>query len=117
MPLTAEQMITAPAHSLHLWQLGRGLPFSGFPNQSIQAPQRVVACLEAFRQLQPHRLVSSEHTTYQEVIGQPLFHSRQITHLGEPIAWEHWARQGRIRWSTCGTSSGLGQHCQPSSRR
>ena len=28
-------------------------------------------------------------------MGQPLFHSRQITHLGEPIAWEQWARQGR----------------------
>ena len=113
MPHTAEQSITAPAQSQHLWQLGRGLPFSSFPTQSIQAPQRVVACLEAFRQLHPHRLVNSEHMPHQEVMGQPLLHSRQITHLGEPIAWEHWARQG----STCGTSSGLGQHSQPSSRR
>ena len=45
MPLTGEQRITAPAQSQHLWQLGRGLPFSSFPAQSIQAPRRVVACL------------------------------------------------------------------------
>ena len=98
---------------VHLCQLGRGLPFSSFPDQSIQAPQRVVACLEAFRQLQPHRLVSLEHMPYQEVIGQPLFHSRQITHLGEPIAWEHWARQGKTRWSTCGISQVWGSTASP----
>ena len=113
MPHTAEQRITAPAQSLHLCQLGRGPPILSFPNQSIQAPQRVVACLEALRQLHPHRLVSSEHVPHKEVMRQPLFHSRQITHLGEPIAREHWARQG----STCGTISSLGQYSQPSSRR
>ena len=88
MPLTAEQTITAPAQSQHLWQLGWGLPLSSFPTQSIKAPQRVVACLEAFRQLHPHRLVSPEHMPYQEVMGQAVFHSKQITHLGGPIAWE-----------------------------
>ena len=95
MPLTAEQRAAVPAQSQHLWQLGTGLPFSSFPSQSIQAPRRVVAYLEAFRQLHPHRLVSPENMPFQEVMGQPLFHSRQITHLGQPIAWEHWARQGR----------------------
>ena len=54
-----------------------------------------MACLEAFRQLHPHRLVSPEHMPYQEVMGQSLFHGKQITHLGEPIAWREWARQGR----------------------
>ena len=95
MPLTAEQRAAVPAQSQHLWQLGTGLPFSSFPGQSIQAPRRVAAYLEAFRQLHPHRLVSPEDMPFQEVMGQPLFHSRQITHLGQPIAWEHWARQGR----------------------
>ena len=95
MPLTGEQRITAPAQSQHLWQLGRGLPFSSFPTQSIQAPRRVVACLKAFRQLRPHRIVSPEHMPHQEVIGQPLFHSRQITHLKEPIAWDYLARLDR----------------------
>jgi hypothetical protein len=113
IPHTAEQRITAPAQSLHLCQLGKGLPISSFPTQSIQAPQRVVACLEAFRQLHPHRLVSAEQMPHQEVMRQPLFHSSQITHLGEPIAREHWARQG----SFCRAFSGLGQHSQPSSRR
>ena len=28
-------------------------------------------------------------------MGQSLFHSKQMTLLGEPIAWEQWARQGR----------------------
>ena len=37
MPLTAEQRTTAPAQSQHLWQLGRRLPLSSFPTQSIQA--------------------------------------------------------------------------------
>ena len=95
MPLTAEQRAAVPAQSQHLWQLGTGLPFSSFPSKSIQAPRRVVAFLEAFRQLHPHRLVSPEDMPFQEVMGQPLFYSRQITHLGQPIAWEHWARQGR----------------------
>ena len=95
MPLTAEQRAAVPGQSQHLWQLGTGLPFSSFPSQSIQAPRRVAAYLEAFRQLHPHRLVSPEAMPFQEVMGQPLFHSRQITHLGQPIAWEHWARQGR----------------------
>ena len=31
MPLTAEQSITAPAQSQHLWQLGRRLPFPAYP--------------------------------------------------------------------------------------
>ena len=59
MPLTAEQRAAVPAQSQHLWQLGIGLPFSSFPSQSIQAPRRVVAYLQAFRQLHPHRLVST----------------------------------------------------------
>ena len=95
MPLTAEQRTAVPAQSQHLWQLGTGLPFSSFPSQSIQAPRRVAAYLEAFRQLHPHRLVSPEDMPFQEVMGQPLFHSSRITHLGQPIAWEHWARLGR----------------------
>ena len=40
-------------------------------------------------------LVSPEDMPFQEVMGQRQFHSRQITHLGQPIAWEHWARQSR----------------------
>ena len=55
-----------------------------------------MAYLEAFRQLHPHRLVSPEDMPFQEVMGQSLVHSRQITHHGQPIAWEHRARQGRI---------------------
>ena len=95
MPLAAEKRAAVPAQSQHLWHLGTGLPFSSFPSQSIQAPRRVVANLEAFRQLHPHRLVSPEDMPFQEVMGRPMFYSRQITHLGQPIAWEHWARQGR----------------------
>ncbi len=45
MPLTAEQKITTPAQSQHLWQLERGLLFFSFPTQSIQAPRYVVAFL------------------------------------------------------------------------
>ena len=45
MPLTADQKITAPAQSQHLWQLDRGLLISSFPTQSIQAPHHVLAFL------------------------------------------------------------------------
>ena len=30
-------------------------------------------------------------------MSQPLFHSRQIQHMGGPISWEAWARHGRVR--------------------
>ena len=91
MPLTAEQMLTAP------WQLGRYLPFSSFSTRCIDAPARVTPCIDAFRQLHPHRLVAVEDLPYQEVMSQPLFHSWQIQHMGSPISWEAWARQGRVR--------------------
>ena len=89
MPLTAEHRAAVPAQSKHMWQLGTGLPFSSFPTQSIRAPRRAMAYLEAFRQLYPNRLVGPENLPFQEVMGQPLFHSRRITHLEQPIAWKH----------------------------
>ena len=30
-------------------------------------------------------------------MSQPLFHSWQIQHMGNPISWEAWARHGRVR--------------------
>ena len=30
-------------------------------------------------------------------MSQPLFHSWQIQHMGNPLSWEAWARQGRVR--------------------
>ena len=30
-------------------------------------------------------------------MSQPLFHSWQIQHMGSPISWEAWARQGRVK--------------------
>ena len=43
MPLTAEQMLTAPPQQQHIWQLGRYLPFSSFSTRFIDAPARVTA--------------------------------------------------------------------------
>ena len=63
----------------------------------IDAPARVTAYIDAFRQLHPHRLVAVEDMPYQEVMSQPLFHSWQIQHMGSPISWEAWARQGSRR--------------------
>ena len=97
MPLTAEQRLSTPSQQQHLWQLGRYLPFSSFSTRSIDAPRRVVAYIDAFRQLHPHRLVAVDDLPYQEVMSQPLFHSWQIQHMGDPISWEAWARQGRVR--------------------
>ena len=41
-----------------------------------------MAYLDAFRQLHPHRLGSPEDMPFQEDMGQPLFHSRQMLTLG-----------------------------------
>ena len=38
-----------------------------------------------------------EDLPYREVMSQPLFHSWQIQHMGRPISWETWARQGTVR--------------------
>ena len=97
MPLTAEQRLSTPSQQQHLWQLGRYLPFSSFSTRSIDAPRRVVGYIDAFRLLHPHRLVAVDDLPYQEVMSQPLFHSWQIQHMGDPISWEAWARQGRVR--------------------
>ena len=97
MPLTAEQILSTPPQQQHIWQLGRYLPFSSFSTRFIDAPARVTAYIDAFRQLHPHRLVAVEDLPYQEVMSQPLFHSWQIQHMGTPISWEAWARQGRVR--------------------
>ncbi|CAL5219684.1 g1571 [Coccomyxa viridis] len=97
MPLTAGQILSTPPQQQHIWQLGRYLPFSSFSTRFIDAPARVTAYIDAFRQLHPHRLVAVEDLPYQEVMSQPLFHSWQIQHMGTPISWEAWARQGRVR--------------------
>ena len=97
MPLTAQQMAGTPAQHQHLWQLGSFLPFSSFPLPSMVAPRRVIAYLEAFRQLYPHRLSSPADMSFTEVMGEPLFYNGQIRDQGEPAAWEHWARQGLVR--------------------
>ena len=94
MALTAEQILSTPPQQQHIWQLGRYLPFSSFSTRFIDAPARVTAYIDAFRQLHPHRLVAVEDPPYQEVMSQPLFHS---WHMGIPISWEAWARQGRVR--------------------
>ena len=97
MPLTAQQMADTPAQHQHLWQLGSFLPFSSFPLPSMVAPRRVIAYLEAFRQLYPHRLSSPADMSFTEVMGEPLFYNKQIRDQGEPAAWQHWARQGLVR--------------------
>ena len=97
MPLTHEQRLGTPSQQQHIWQLGSYLPFSSFNTRSIDAPRRVIAYIDAFRQLHPHRLVAVDEMPYHEVRSQPLFHSWQIQHMGNPIAWEPWARQGRVR--------------------
>jgi len=97
MPLTHEQRLGTPSQQQHIWQLGSYLPFSSFNTRSIDAPRRVIAYIDAFRQLHPHRLVAVDELPYHEVMSQPLFHSWQIQHMGNPIAWEPWARQGRVR--------------------
>ena len=97
MPLTAGQILSTPPQQQPIWQLGRYLPFSSFSTRFIDAPARVTAYIDAFRQLHPHRLVAVEDLPHQEVMSQPLFHNWQIQHMGTPISWEAWARQGRVR--------------------
>ena len=75
MALTAEQILSTPPQQQPIWQLGRYLPFSSFSTRFIDAPARVTAYIDAFRQLHPHRLVAVEDPPYQEVMSQPLFHS------------------------------------------
>ena len=70
MPITAEHEAAVPAQSKHLLAAaGHRACLLQFPNQSIQAPRRVVAYLVAFKQLHPHRLVSPENIPFQEVMG------------------------------------------------
>ena len=63
MPLKAEQILSTPPQKQHIWQLGRHLPFSSFSTRFIDAPARVTAYIDAFRQLHPHRLVAVEDLT------------------------------------------------------
>ncbi len=72
-------------------------PFSSFSTRFIDAPARVTAYIDAFRQLHPHRLVAVQDLPDQEVMSQPLFHSWRIQHMGSSISWEAWARQGSVR--------------------
>ena len=118
MPLTAEQRAAVPAQSQHLWQLGTGLPFSSFPSQSIQAPRRVAAYLEAFRQLHPHRLVSPEDMPLPGGHGaapvpQQADHSPWAAYSLGALGQTGQDHSG----ASCETFSGLGQRSQPSSKR
>jgi len=97
MPLKPEQRLGTPSQQQHIWQLGSYLPFSSFSTCSIDAPRRVIAYIDAFRQLHPNRLVAVDSLPYHEVMNQPLFHSWQIQPMGNPFAWEVWARHGRVR--------------------
>jgi len=95
-----EQRLGTPSQQQHIWQLGRYLPFSSFSTRSIDAPRRVIDVhryIDAFRQLHPHRLVAVDKLPYQEIMSQAIFHSWQIQHMGNHIAWDAWARQGRVR--------------------
>lgn len=87
------------ARQQHAWQLGRFLPFSTFDLAGMAAPPRVVQYLTAFRQLQPHRLQPTQELAYEDIMGQPLFHSRSIldSATGQPLQWFPWARQHIVR--------------------
>jgi len=87
MSLTAEQRLSTPSQQQHIWQLGRYLPFSSFSTCCIDAPRRVIAYIDAFRQLHPHRLVAVDELPYHEAMSQPLFHSWQVLHMGNLIAF------------------------------
>ncbi len=76
MPLTAEQTFSTPPQQIHAL-LSTRRPY-----------------IDVFRQLHPHRLVAVEDLPYQESMSQSLFHSQ---HMGSPISWEAWARQGNVR--------------------
>ena len=95
----ASQAQPPAAPHQHVWQLGRFLPFSSYALAGMAAPQRVIQYITAFRQLQPHRLQPPEDLSYQDIMGQPLFHNKSIrdADTGQPLQWLQWARQGIVR--------------------
>jgi len=97
MPLTPEQRLGTPSQQQHIWQLGRYLSFSSFSTRSVDAPRRVIAYIDALPSASPPQAGGCGRAALHEVMSQPLFHSWQIQHMGNPIAWEPWARQGRVR--------------------
>jgi hypothetical protein len=94
------QATPPPARQQHAWQLGRFLPFSAYDLTGMAVPSRVVQYITAFRQLRPHQLQPPQAFSYQEIMGQPLFHNRSILEpaTGQPSVDPLSPATRRPRW-------------------
>ena len=78
--------------ALDRWGLGLAALFFDVPMSARDMPQRVLAYIQAFRALRPHRACSVPDTPFQAMLQEPLFFNPRIRgpECGAPLSGIGW---------------------------